>query len=176
MCINVYIHIILMILSMKPSFQNKPLHCSYIYDNSFEHCSTTNNTSSNVKRYLQQMNGENKSSLPSHLSNEKCIGVCRKIFNITQIHGRSFTGQSYSRISDMITHCCGKCGRFIMGELTTELAHTNMSDLDNSDIVFPVLGRSSQHELYNHHYIAMFSVPGAYYLTAEVTEEEMAFK
>ena len=90
---------------------------------------------------------------------------------ITNIYnvGGTLEEESLLKISNMIYQCCGECATFLLSDLPKELSHVDLDDVDTSDIIFPVLGRSSLDELYDHYYIPMFNFPRSYYFTLEPT-------
>ena len=57
-----------------------------------------------------------------------------------------------------------------------ELAHMDVGRVEDSDVIFPVIGRQSLHTLYGFHFIPMFQLPASYYFTLEITRKEMAIK
>ena len=59
----------------------------------------------------------------------------------------------------------------MLGDLTTELSHLDVEDIEKTDILFPVLGRATLKELYDLYFIPIFELPGAYHLQLEKTDE-----
>ena len=50
-----------------------------------------------------------------------------------------FSGRTLDKISDMLQQCCGDCGAFTM----TDMVHMDLDNAGDTDILFPVLARSS---------------------------------
>ena len=148
----------------------KPQQCRFIYDSSFERCSMQRSDSWNFTNRIHAtdvLQERRPSSCPDR-------GVCGKVFNVSQVQGQTLNEETLAMVSDMLRQCCGECGQFQLNELTEEISHMDMTDLEKSDIIFPFLGRESLRELYDYHYIPIFQLPGAYYFTLEMTEKELA--
>ena len=85
--------------------------------------------------------------------------------NITRlhVHGNDLSDQVLSKIIEMLHHCCGaECASYIFNDKVHdsdfELAHLQLSDVEDSDVIFPVTGRRSLQSLYDFHFIPMFQV------------------
>ena len=148
----------------------KPLQCRFIYDSSFERCSKQQSDPWNFTNRIHAtdvLRDRRPSSCPDH-------GVCGKVFNVSRVQGQTLNDETLALVSEMLRQCCGECGQFQLNEITDEISHMDMNDLEQSDIIFPFVGRESLRELYDYHYIPIFQLPGAYYFTLEMTEKELA--
>ena len=88
--------------------------------------------------------------------------ICRKIFKVKKIRGKSFQTKMQVQISDMIFQCCGRCGKYY----TEDTFDFDLESMRTFDIIFPVTARNSEvKRLYGYNYIPVFEVPSAYYIT-----------
>ena len=101
-------------------------------------------------------------------------GICGKVFKVSRIRRQSFGAKTLMQISDMIYTCCGECGKYMLTDVFSQ-PHENSSTLQSSDIIYPVLGRSSVQNLYGLHYIPVFEVSSSYYFTLGKSKKEMAY-
>ena len=115
-------------------------------------------------------------SVEKNKSEEVCINesLCRRVFKISRIRRQSFASKTLVHISDMLENCCGQCAKYYLTDIFTQLAHVNVSIMESSDIIYPVVGRSSLDELYGFYYIPVLEIPSAYYFTLAKSKREMA--
>ena len=111
--------------------------------------SCTGATGGSVQNFKEQnilITDSVHTTTPDNNSRDACtradVGVCSKVFNITRVPGQTLSGRTLGKISDMLKQCCGDCGAFMLGSMTTELPHLDFRDIEKTDILFPVLGKS----------------------------------
>lgn len=107
---------------------------------------------------------------------EECIheSLCRHVFKVARIRRQNFASKSLVRISDMLFRCCGQCAKYYRHDIHSTIPALNLSKLNSFDMIYPILGKQSDKELYGFHYIPVFEIPTAYYFTLKKSKEELA--
>lgn len=100
--------------------------------------------------------------------------VCRKVFHIARLRPQSFSSKMLVQISYMLAECCGKCANYYRSDVQFDDFAANISIADSYDIVYPVLNQLSSDNMHGFHFIPVFIVPGAFYLTLGKSKREIS--
>lgn len=148
--------------------------CQVVLTRDFDTC---NNRAAELKDFADdELN--RVYSLSYTNANEACNyqspQLCRHVFKAGRMRGQSFGAKTLVRISDMLSRCCGKCAKYYRQDIFVKLPDLNVSVVEEFDIVYPVLGRFSEKEMYGFHFIPVFKVPNSFYFTMGRSKQEMA--
>ena len=112
----------------------------------------------------------------SEPSDSVCTGktTCRRIFKLLKISRRTSGTKMTVQISNLLKRCCGNCSKYHI-----KYSDRPLSDLisdeatKNIDIIFPVPSTSANtKEMLGFHFIPVFDVPSAFYITHPVSNRE----
>lgn len=100
-------------------------------------------------------------------------GVCNKTFRLTSIDHFPFLDTTRNMIMIILRYCCGTCFKPCLVEKMKDISELNEKKLAESDIVFPIFGRTLTTKQYGFYYIPMIDIPYSYYIRKATTHEDV---
>ena len=100
--------------------------------------------------------------------------ICNREFTATVVDLMPFSMQMMHDIDRMLKGCCGGCATFRPRNTIKYMSKVNSSAIMSSDIVFPILGRSSVESLYGYYFLPILDAPSAYYVTTRLSKSEVS--
>ena len=148
--------------------------CTHVFTEDFQKCGNRADEQLTFDQMKQNRLYNLSEPTQPECTNIQFNGPCRRIFKLTRIMRQSFGSKTLVQISDMLRRCCGPCAKYHRTDLTIPLSESNMTEIQNSDIVFPIPAQSKLIEdLHGFRYIPLFDVPSAFYITLQASEEQL---
>lgn len=92
--------------------------------------------------------------------------ICNKHFKISRVNIPPYSNTKI--LESVLQQCCGRC---LTHSISKDFVHiTEMpttSVASKFDFIFPLLGESSEKQLYGHHFIPISQIPHLFYITAK---------
>ena len=104
---------------------------------------------------------------PRKLTNKD---ICNRKFIATVVDLIPFSIYMTHGIKKMLKDCCDGCAQYNTSNTIKYMSRVKYAAIMSSDIVFPVISRSSVKSLYGYHFLPVLDAPTAYYITKKTTK------
>ena len=102
--------------------------------------------------------------------------ICGKSFSISHFPQQLLSNTMKHTVMNMLIDCCGNCKRCHTLNMFGNKSQLTPALINSSDIVFPIIGRSSPRKLYGYYFLPAYDVPSFYYFTLEVSSNQRLTK
>ena len=174
-----YYHLLVLVLllytSLTSALRSQPQKCVAVINTSLQ--SFTNKSTYKISQQNTENLFINNTSPQHNYSDDICINevICRKTFTLSRVRHQMFSTTINRTIIQMLDSCCGDCAKHFVTYLNG-ITEINPLLLNSSDIVYPVLARSSAPEMFGYMFIPMFEVPNAFYFTLDTPNHGMLLR
>ena len=106
-------------------------------------------------------------------STEKCVAseICAKMFTVSRMMYKTLSSIIHEIVMNMIHRCCGGCTNVT---ILKHIHHVTDENFENSsDIIYPVIGKSTLDELYDYKFIPVLKPLDAYYFSLKPSNTEV---
>ena len=89
------------------------------------------------------------------------IKICQKHFRIVSFQIKPYSPEL---VADLINTCCGACAKSNITKNIVNISEITRNLMNDSDFVFPVLGRENAKSLYGYRFLPIMETPSIYYV------------
>ena len=100
--------------------------------------------------------------------------TCNKLYFGLVVDLMPFSYQMIEAISDMFDRCCGDYAVLCASSTLLQMTELDKQSISKSDIIFPVLGRSSKIQIHGYHFSPVYDAPSAYYFSSKQSKKSVS--
>ena len=164
---------VLLVCSLLSTVTSANLECVAIVNDNVEECVSNSTDYISYLESLEESCNETRNYDSFTCSQES---ICGKSFSISHFPQQLLSNTMKHTVVKMLTNCCGICKRCHALNEFTNISQLTPALINSSDIVFPIIGRSSSRKLYGYYFLPAYDVPSFYYFTLEVSSNRRLTK